>query len=66
MQNSIDQDGGIFNNYHQKLKQLIDNLDKDQFNGVLNTIIECKNRKGTVYIIGNGGLLQLLNIGLMI
>ena len=55
MQDSIDQGGEIFDNYHQKLKQLINNLDKGQFNKVLNTIIECKNGKGTVYIIGNGG-----------
>jgi len=44
-----------FEKYYNGLKQVIDNLDKNQVNKVLSILKECKLRGGCIYLCGNGG-----------
>jgi D-sedoheptulose 7-phosphate isomerase len=41
--------------YFEELKQTIDKIDREQINTVINKLLEVRERRGMIYIFGNGG-----------
>ncbi len=45
----------VFNNYSKSILDLITNIDNQLFNKSINLIKNTQNKKGKIYIVGNGG-----------
>jgi D-sedoheptulose 7-phosphate isomerase len=43
------------NNYFETMKRCIDNLDRHEIEQFINTLLEARDRKSRIYIMGNGG-----------
>lgn len=43
------------NNYYSELKNVIDNLDRDEINKSMNAIYDAYQAEKTIYVFGNGG-----------
>lgn len=45
----------LINNYLERLKTTIDNLDKEEVEGFINLLLNARENQNTVFIMGNGG-----------
>ncbi|MCT7590802.1 SIS domain-containing protein [Aliarcobacter butzleri] len=45
----------FINQYTNNLKNLLDNIDKDEISKIINVLDKCENNNSKIYIMGNGG-----------
>lgn len=45
----------IYSGYFNRLKETLDKIDTDSINNIVEILLQCREKEGTMYIFGNGG-----------